>query len=234
MIFRQLFDPVSCTYTYLIGDPISREAIIIDPVYEQVDRDLAVLLEHGLSLTHVLETHVHADHITGANLLRQKTGARSAVGQACGAPGFDQQLVDGDEIRFGGETIKVMHTPGHTPGGVSFFWRDRVFTGDSLLIGGCGRTDFQNGNTKHLYHSVTQKLFALPEDTLVYPGHDYKGRRVSTIGEEKATNPRFVGKSETEFAELMAQLNLPKPRRIDEAVPANKAGGTIMTVPHQA
>jgi len=230
MIFRQLFDPASSTYTYLIGDTQTREAIIIDPVDEQIERDLALLREQNLSLQYVLEPHVHADHITSANLLKAKTGARSAVGQACGASGFDQQLGDGDEIRFGNEVITVMTTPGHTPGGVSLLWRDRIFTGDALLIGGCGRTDFQNGSSQQLYHSVTQKLFTLPEDTLVFPGHDYKGRRVSTIGEEKATNPRFVGKSEAEFVELMANLNLPMPKRIDEAVPANKVGGTQATV----
>jgi len=234
MVFRQLFDPASFTYTYLIGDPMSKEAVIIDTVYEQVERDLSVIREHGLTLRYVLETHVHADHITGANRLKVETAAHSAVGQGCGAPGFDQQLVDGDEICFGEEVIKVITTPGHTPGSVSFLWRDRVFTGDALLIGGCGRTDFQNGDAKDLYRSVTQKLFTLSEETLVFPAHDYKGRRVSNIGEEKATNPRFAGKSEQEFVDLMANLNLPQPNRIREAVPANKAGGPIVVVSHRA
>lgn len=226
MIFRQLFDPVSSTYTYLLADEQAREGVIIDPVREHAERDLALINQLGIKLKYIIETHVHADHITGARALKSKTGAQSSVGLDCGATGYDRMLVDGDEIRFGNETIKAIATPGHTPGSMSFLWRDRLLTGDSLLIGGCGRADFQSGDANALYHSITQKLFTLPDDTLVYPGHDYHGRRVSNIAEEKLTNPRLAGKSEAEFVALMANLNLPKPHLIDQAVPANKAGGS--------
>ena len=226
MIFRQLFDPESSTYTYIVGDPDKGESVIVDPVREHVTRDLEVIGAMGMRLAWILETHVHADHITGARALRDRTGARSAVSQHCGATGFDRLMDDGDIVVFGNELIRVISTPGHTPGSSCFLWRDRLLTGDTLLIGGCGRTDFQNGSAAALYDSITGKLFALPDDTLVYPGHDYKGRRVSTIGEEKATNPRLAGKSRDEFIAIMNSLGLPEPRRIGEAVPANLAGGT--------
>jgi sulfur dioxygenase len=226
MLFRQLFDPASSTYTYLIAAD-SGEAALIDPVFEQVERDLALLREHDLKLVWALDTHVHADHVTGANALKAATGAMSAVGSGCGATGFDQVLNDGDELRFGNDIIRVVGTPGHTHGSVTYLWRDRLFTGDALLIGGCGRTDFQAGSADLLYHSITDKLFALPDETLVYPGHDYKGRRVSSIGEEKTTNPRLAGKSREEFVEIMNNLNLPKPKLIDIAVPANLVGGSL-------
>jgi glyoxylase-like metal-dependent hydrolase (beta-lactamase superfamily II) len=226
MIFRQLFDPESSTYTYIVGDPDKGEAVIVDPVREHVTRDLEVIGSMGMRLVWILETHVHADHITGARALGARTGARSAVSQHCGASGFDRLMDDGDIVVFGNELIRVISTPGHTPGSSCFLWRDRLLTGDTLLIGGCGRTDFQNGSAAALYDSISGKLFALPDDTLVYPGHDYKGRRVSTIGEEKATNPRLAGKSRDEFIAIMNSLGLPEPRRIGEAVPANLAGGT--------
>ncbi len=226
MIFRQLFDPESSTYTYIVGDPDKGEAVIVDPVREHVARDLDVIGAMGMRLVWILETHVHADHITGARALRDRTGARSAVSQHCGASGFDRLLDDGDIVVFGNELIRVISTPGHTPGSSCFLWRDRLLTGDTLLIGGCGRTDFQNGSAAALYDSITGKLFTLPEDTLVYPGHDYKGRRVSTIGEEKATNPRLAGKTRDDFIAIMGSLGLPEPRRIGEAVPANLDGGT--------
>jgi glyoxylase-like metal-dependent hydrolase (beta-lactamase superfamily II) len=225
MLFKQLFDPVSSTYSYLIAAD-SGEAVLIDPVYELAGRDLALLDEHNLKLVWVLDTHVHADHVTGANALKAATGAQSAVGDGCKASGFDQQLNDGDEIRFGGELIRIIATPGHTHGSVSYLWRDRVFTGDALLIAGCGRTDFQAGDPNLLYHSITGKLFSLEDEVLVYPGHDYKGRRVSSIGEEKALNPRLAGRSKAEFIDIMNALNLPTPRLIDIAVPANLVGGT--------
>jgi glyoxylase-like metal-dependent hydrolase (beta-lactamase superfamily II) len=226
MMFKQLFDTTSSTYTYLLAAD-SGEAILIDPVYEQVERDLALLREHNLKLAWVLDTHVHADHVTGSNALKAATGAQSAVGDGCNASGFDHQLHDGDELRFGNEVVRVIATPGHTSGSISYVWRDRVFSGDALLIGGCGRTDFQAGDANTLFHSITDKLFALVDETLVYPGHDYNGRRVSSIGEEKALNPRLAGKSKEEFVAIMDGLNLPMPRLINIAVPANLVGGTV-------
>lgn len=225
-MFRQLFDPESSTYTYVLGDEASGEAVIVDPVREHVERDLRLLAEHGLRLIWILETHVHADHVSGARALRERTGARTAVSLHCGASGFDHLLTDDEQIAFGAERIRAIATPGHTPGSTCYLWRDRLLTGDTLLIGGCGRTDFQNGDAAALYDSITGRLFTLPEDTLVYPGHDYKGRRVSTIGEEQATNPRLAGRSRAEFIRLMGQLGLPEPKRIREAVPANLQGGT--------
>ena len=225
MIFKQLFDPSSSTYTYLLADDASHEAVIIDPVIEQAERDVRLLREQGLKLKYSLETHVHADHVTGARALKQATGAQTAVARDCHADGYDRLLSDGDVILFGSEEILVIATPGHTPGSVCYLWRDRLFTGDTLLISGCGRTDFQNGSAEALWESVTGKLFRLDEQVLVYPGHDYKGRHVSTIGEEKQFNARFTGKTREEFLSIMANLNLAMPKRIHEAVPANLEGG---------
>ncbi len=225
MFFKQLFDPASSTLTYLIADDASHEAVLIDPVTEQLERDVRLLREHGLALMYTLETHVHADHVTAAQALKQATGARTAVCRDCLAQGYDRLLRDGDVILFGHEEILTIATPGHTAGSVSYLWRDRVFTGDTLLIGGCGRTDFQNGSAEALWASITEKLFALDEQILVYPGHDYKGRRVSSIGEEKRFNARVAGKTREEFLSIMNNLNLPIPARIHEAVPANLEGG---------
>ena len=224
-MFKQLFDPVSSTLTYLIGDAVSKEAVIIDPVEGQSARDLALLASLGLKLVCIVDTHVHADHVTGAAVLKAATGAVAAVGMACEAPGYERQLVGGDRIGFGNQIIHVIATPGHTPGSLTFQWRDRLFTGDALLIGGCGRTDFQNGSADQLYSSVTGNVFTLPDETLVYPGHDYQGRRVSSVGEEKLLNPRFAGKTREQFIALMGALNLPRPKLIDVAVPANKRAG---------
>ena len=225
MIFRQLFDEESSTYTYLLADETSRETVLIDPVDSHLDNYLSLLNQLGLRLRYSLETHVHADHITGSGLLRQCTGAKTAVGQMCGASSADLQLVDGDEIRTAGIVIRAIATPGHTQGSISYLCGNMLFTGDALLINGCGRTDFQGGDAERLYNSITGKLFALADETLVYPGHDYQGRRVSCIGQEKVINPRLAGKSREEFITIMNNLNLPKPRLIDMAVPANRMCG---------
>ncbi|HEY5994815.1 MAG TPA: MBL fold metallo-hydrolase [Gallionellaceae bacterium] len=224
MIFRQLFDPESSTLTYLLADDHGH-AVIIDPVLEQVEHYLALLTSNNMTLRLVLDTHVHADHITGSQTLKNRTGATTAIALNCSAPGYDTLLADGDWLGFGLETILVIATPGHTPGSLCYLWRDRLFTGDTLMINACGRTDFQQGSAVDLYHSITEKLFTLPDETLVYPGHDYKGRRVSCIGEEKVLNTRIAGKTEAEFVEIMNNLNLATPKRMHEAVPANLLGG---------
>jgi sulfur dioxygenase len=221
----QLFDPASFTYTYALADESTREAVIIDPVDDQLSRDLAVLQERGLNLLWALETHAHADHITSAGLLAEHTGARTAAPEGCNIGTAAVQLKDGDELRFGGEQLKALHTPGHTAGSMCFLWRNNVFTGDTLLINSCGRTDFQSGSAAALYRSITEVLFSLPDDTIVWPGHDYNGRTHSTIGAEKAGNARVAGKTLAEFKSIMNELALPKPKRIDEAVPANLSSG---------
>ena len=225
----QLFDPASSTYTYLLFDAGSREALIIDPVDEQLERDLGVLRVYGLRLVLAIETHAHADHVTSAGLLVEHTGARTAAPEGCGIQTAALQLQDGAELRFGRECIRALHTPGHTAGSMCYLWESggvrHVFTGDTLLINGCGRTDFQSGDATALYRSITERLFTLPDDTLVWPGHDYQGRESSSIGAEKRGNARLAGKSLEEFTSLMQALNLPRPRRIDEAVPANQQSG---------
>lgn len=221
----QLFDPASSTYTYILFDETSRDALIIDPVDEQLERDLATLRQYGLKLHWTVETHAHADHITSAALLAEHAGARTAAPAGCGIGTAAVQLANGDTLAFGSESLRALHTPGHTSGSMSFTWRDHVFTGDTLLIGGCGRTDFQSGSAEDLYHSITHVLFALPDTTTVWPGHDYQGRTRTTIGTEKTSNARVAGKTQAEFVATMAALNLPRPRRIDEAVPANLSSG---------
>ncbi len=221
----QLFDPPSGTYTYLLFDEGSREAVIIDPVDEQIERDLSALRTYGLKLLWTVETHVHADHITSAGQLAEHAGARTAAPAGCGITTAAVQLDDGDTLRFGGEEIRALHTPGHTAGSTCFLWRDQIFTGDTLLINGCGRTDFQSGSAEALYRSITQVLFALPDATTVWPGHDYQGRTHTTIGAEKVGNSRVAGKSLAEFIAIMDALDLPRPKRIDEAVPANLSSG---------
>jgi sulfur dioxygenase len=224
MIFRQLFDAESSTFTYLVADEVTRKAALIDPVLEQIDRDLQLVQELELTLTHVLETHVHADHVTASGALRERVGC-TTVGGTGGASCADLHVRRGDEIRIGGLVVRVLATPGHTDDSVSYLVGDRVFTGDALMIRANGRTDFQNGDAGQLFDSITGVLFALPDATLVYPAHDYKGRTVTTIGEERRHNPRLVGKSRQEFIALMQALNLPKPKKLELAVPANRGCG---------
>lgn len=222
----QLFDATSSTYTYILSVPGSKEAVIIDPVDTHWERDLMQIERLGLQLVMILETHAHADHVTSAGKLREMTQAKAAVPSGCGIMFADRQLEDDDVIKFAGsEEIRVIHTPGHTAGSVSYLWGGNLFSGDALLINGCGRTDFQGGSAVTLYHSITQKLFLLPDSTLVWPAHDYNGYSVSTIAWEKAHNARLANKSEQDFVETMANLNLPKPKMIDVAVPANKLLG---------
>jgi glyoxylase-like metal-dependent hydrolase (beta-lactamase superfamily II) len=230
MLLRQLFDPESSTYTYLIADPSTREAALIDPVKEHLERDLKLLRELKLSLRHVLETHVHADHVTSAGDLRERTGARTAAA-AAGAPCVDQHLRHGDMIRLGSLAITALETPGHTDDGLCFVAEGHVFTGDTLLIRGCGRSDFQNGDPGQLYDSITRVLFSLPDETVLLPGHDYRGMTSSSIGEERAHNPRIAGKTREQFIALMNGLDLPPPKKLDLAVPANRAcGRTVQSV----
>lgn len=224
MLFRQLFDAETSTYTYLLADSDTREAVLIDPVHEQVDRDLEIVEQLALTLKLTIETHVHADHITGASLIRERCGTRSVVAAEGGASCGDVFVRQDDRVSFGRHSLRVNTTPGHTNGCLSFVLDDEsmVFTGDTLLIRGCGRTDFQQGDSRALFRSVRDKLFTLPDETLVYPGHDYRGRTASTIGEEKCHNPRLgLHRSEDEFVEIMANLDLAQPKRIAIAVPAN-------------
>lgn len=222
MIFRQLFDPVSCTYTYLLAD--GGEALLIDPVFEQARRDLALVRELGLRLLATLETHVHADHVSAGWLLRQRCGSRIALAAAAGAEGADRLLAHGDRIAFGTRHLEVRATPGHTDGCLSYVLDDRTmaFTGDALLIRGCGRTDFQQGSPRQLFRSVHEQLLSLPEACLLYPGHDYRGLTVTSVAEEKRWNPRFGGASdEGDFVVTMNHLGLPHPKQMALAVPAN-------------
>jgi glyoxylase-like metal-dependent hydrolase (beta-lactamase superfamily II)/rhodanese-related sulfurtransferase len=224
LIFRQLFDPQSSTYTYLLGCGKSHEAILIDPVFEQVRRDSALLQELGLKLTHTLETHVHADHVTGAWLLKQRWGSQIAVGADSGAECGDIHLKQGDRVRFGEHYVEARSTPGHTRGCVSYVLDDEsmAFTGDALLVRGSGRTDFQEGDARRMYQSVHLQLFTLPESCLLYPAHDYRGLTVTSVAEEKRFNPRLGGAlSENDFVGYMKNLRLAHPKKIDIAVPAN-------------
>lgn len=217
----QMFDPESSTYTYLLIDPDTHDALLIDPVDSQMARDLAALKAHGAQLRWVIETHAHADHITAAGKLIEHTGALAATPAGCGIQSAARQLADGDVIEFGQQQLRAIHTPGHTAGSMCFLWHDHAFTGDTLLIDGCGRTDFQSGSADMLYSSVTERLFTLAAETTVWPAHDYKGRTHSSIGFEREHNSRFARKTRAEFTALMNALHLPKPRRIDEAVSAN-------------
>jgi sulfur dioxygenase len=228
----QLFDVESSTFTYFLVDRATREAMAIDSVDRQVERDLGLIKRLDLKLRYALETHAHADHITGAARLVEATGALSAAPSGCGILPANVQMQDGDVLLFGvAEQLRALHTPGHTAGSMSFAWRDNVFTGDALLIDGCGRTDFQGGDAGALYDSIHAKLFTLPDITRVYPGHDYRGNAVSTIGWEKRHNARLANRSRADFIDLMAHLNLPRPKMMDVAVPANRNLGII---PHAA
>ena len=224
MIFRQLLDPQSSTYTYVLADDKSREALIIDAVYERTRRDLALLNELDLRLRYSLETHVHADHVTGASLLKRKTGSEIAVSAKSGIAGASRYLEHGETVAFGERHLQVRATPGHTGGCLTFVLDDETiaFTGDCLLIRGCGRTDFQEGDSRSMYRSIHQQIFALPDTCLLYPGHDYRGLTVTSVGEEKRFNPRLGGDlSEDDFAGYMRNLGLAHPKMIDVAVPAN-------------
>ncbi len=229
MIFRQLFGRESSTYTYLIGCEETREAIFIDAVKTELDNYLTLLNQLNLRLTCVLDTHTHADHITAAGALRTATGALTLLGEQAHSFCVSKALHDGDQIHVGKIVMHALHTPGHTDDSYSFVVKDQnqtyVFTGDTLLIRGTGRTDFQHGNPAQQYHSLFQKLLALPDDTWVYPGHDYKGWTRSTIGEEKAHNPRLQVKDMDTYIQLMNSLKLPSPEFMDIAVPANQACG---------
>ena len=224
LIFRQLFDPESSAYSYLLADGGTGGAVLIDPVYEQVRRDAALLDELGLTLRYTLDTHVHADHVTGAWLLRQRHASRIALSEASGAAGADRYLSDGDTVGFGGRHLRVWATPGHTNGCLTYVLDDgsMAFTGDCLLIRGCGRTDFQQGSAAAMYRSVHERIFSLADATLLYPGHDYRGLTVTSVAEEKRFNPRLGGDlSEGDFVGYMENLGLAHPKKIDIAVPAN-------------
>ncbi|SNT69367.1 MBL fold metallo-hydrolase [Psychrobacter sp. LV10R520-6] len=226
MIFRQLYEPLSSTYTYLLGDEDTGQAILIDPVIATMDRDLAEVRKLGLHLVYTVDTHIHADHITAALELKRAVGSKIAAPAYDRLPCADVGLEEGTPLKVAGITLHPLHTPGHTAGHFAYLSNERVFTGDALLIDGCGRTDFQNGDTDALYKSVRQKLFSLPDDTLVYPAHDYKERFVSSINQEKKRNPRLGGdKTLEEFKVIMDNLNLPYPKFIDYAVPGNQQCG---------
>jgi glyoxylase-like metal-dependent hydrolase (beta-lactamase superfamily II)/rhodanese-related sulfurtransferase len=224
MIFRQLFDPQSSTYTYLLADAGTREAVLIDPVFEQSRRDAALVEELGLRLKWTLETHVHADHVTGAWLLKEKLGSRIAISERSGAEGADDYLKENQSVSFGKRHVTVRPTPGHTNGCVTYVMDDclAAFTGDALLIRGCGRTDFQQGDARTLFRSVRSQIFSLPDECLLYPGHDYRGLTSTSVGEEKLYNPRLAEAIlEQDFVGYMIHLGLPHPKQIDVALPAN-------------
>jgi len=225
VIFRQLFDSVSGTYSYLLASRRGGEALIIDPVLEKVDRYLQLVNELDLRLVKAVDTHLHADHITGLGALRDKTHCVTVMGEQTKADVVSMRLADGDRLAIEGLALDVIYTPGHTDDSYSFILPDRVFTGDTLLIRGTGRTDFQNGDPRQQYESIFGRLLKLPDETLIYPAHDYKGETVSTIGEEKAFNPRLQVKSMDEYVEIMNNLKLANPKMMDVAVPANMRVG---------
>jgi glyoxylase-like metal-dependent hydrolase (beta-lactamase superfamily II)/rhodanese-related sulfurtransferase len=228
LIFRQLIDPQSSTYTYLLGDSKTTEAVLIDPVFEEARRDAALVTELGLKLLCTLETHVHADHVTGAWLIKQQFGSQIVVARSSGAQGADRYLAHGDRVAFGGRHLQVRATPGHTDGCLTYVLDDEsmAFTGDCLLIRGSGRTDFQQGDPQVMYRSVHTQIFTLPAACLLYPAHDYRGLTVTSVGEERRFNPRLGGEiAEADFAGYMHNLHLPHPKQIEVAVPANQRCG---------
>lgn len=228
MKIRQLFDYATWTYTYLIWDETTLEAAVIDSVLEQVERDARHIKQLGLKIKYLLETHIHADHITGAGPLRKRIGGQLVVHKNSGSECADILAIDGNSFMLGDQKINVLHTPGHTNNDITYQIEGAVFTGDTLLVRDCGRTDFQLGSNEDMYRSLTEILFKLPEDTLVFPAHDYKGFSQSTIGEEKSFNERAgSGKSYEDFSTIMNNLNLPNPKRIDIAVPGNLKCGDL-------
>lgn len=232
MIFRQLIDPETSSFSYLLGAEESRQAVLIDPVLDQIDRDCTLLEELGLELRLTLETHVHADHVTASGRLRERLGSQVVVGARTGVRNADLLLDDGDAVEVGEVRLNALETPGHTAGCITYVCCDRAlaFTGDALLVRGCGRTDFQQGDSDALFQSVRERIFALPDACLLYPGHDYKGRTVTSVAEEKRCNPRLgLHRSRAEFLTLMADLHLAYPKRMDVAVPANLESGSTST-----
>jgi glyoxylase-like metal-dependent hydrolase (beta-lactamase superfamily II)/rhodanese-related sulfurtransferase len=230
MLIRQLFDHETWTYTYLLGDEESAEAVLIDPVIDQVERDIKLLEELGLKLVYTIDTHAHADHITGAGLLRKRLGCKIVMSAAAGAEGVDLAVKDGDRLKFGELELEVRATPGHTDGCMTLVTSDHehAFTGDALFIRGTGRTDFQQGSAETLFRSIHDKIFTLPDDTIIWPAHDYRGMTFTTVGEEKRYNPRVGdGKTQEEFVAIMDALNLPAPRKLEIAVPANLHVGVV-------
>ena len=233
MLFKQFFEPDTSTFTYLLACERTKQAVLIDTVESEVPIYLKELEAQGLKLVYTLETHVHADHVTGADTLRQKLGSKSVVHRDAGAMCGDLLVTDGVHIIVGTIDLEVRYTPGHTNGCISFFAGDRIFTGDSLLIGGCGRTDFQQGNSGQLFDSIHNQIFSLPDEVIVYPGHDYNGNTQSTVGEERKNNKRLGGgKSREEIIQIMSELKLAYPKYIDVALPANQACGRV--IPGQA
>ncbi len=234
MEFKQFFEPETSTFTYLLGCPQTKQAVLIDPVECDLEIYVRELEALGLKLVYTMETHVHADHVTAADALRQRLGSKSVVHRDAGAMCGDLLVTDGVHVVVGSLDIEVRFTPGHTNGCVSYLVGDRIFTGDALLIGGCGRTDFQQGNAGTLYDSIQKHIFSLPDEVLVYPGHDYNGNAVSTVGAEKLHNKRLGGgRSREDFIKLMSELKLAYPKQIDIALPANQACGR-MTPPQQS